>query len=81
MAESIDVESMGVEDKYDGPVLNNSTIDIQFMKVREATKKKILFLWTLFYKICSLVLLTTKPRGGGAKGLFCGFIYLNRQKI
>ena len=33
MAESIDVESMPVEEKYDGPVLHNAKVDIQFMKV------------------------------------------------
>ena len=33
VAESIDVESMGVEDKYDGPKLTDNKVDLQFMKV------------------------------------------------
>ena len=35
VAESIDVESMGVEDKYDGPKLIDNKVDLQFMKVTE----------------------------------------------
>ena len=34
MAESIDVESMGIEEKYDGPRMRDNKVDLEFMKVR-----------------------------------------------
>jgi len=41
VAESIDVESMGVEDKYDGPKLTDNKVDLQFMKdLMECYKKQ-----------------------------------------